>query len=414
MHEPPSLPSEHQDHLRQQAVGLAWKLLLLGLGYLVFAGLVYVFDRVGTAVDLGWLRMAGLLVDVVLLGALVLWLGARHHPAAGMLGPLLALLVVVLFFAYADWWMHGELASFWSLRNLRTVAVQTSTVAVAALGMTMIIISGGIDLSAGTALALCATVLAFFLDEKLGVAAAMIGCIGTGCVAGLINGGLISLLRVVPFIITLGTMTIYLGIAKYIAKETTVRPPLDEVPAWLPALVTPRPSPEWLAWPLLPNFASGVWLALGLAVVLAMMLHATVLGRHIFALGSNELTARLCGINVPWTKTAVYTLAGVFVGVAGMYQFARLSTGNPISGVGLELKIIAAVVIGGGSLSGGRGSVVGTLTGAAIMLVIASGCTALGLKNPMQDIIIGAIIVAAVTVDQFRQGRFSGGASEGA
>jgi ribose transport system permease protein len=379
------------------------------VGYVIFAGLIWLFDRLGSDLELGWLRMAGLFVDAILLTVVVVYLGRRAHPAASMVGPLLALLVVILFFSYADWWMHGERASFWSLRNLRTIAVQTSTVAVAALGMTMIIISGGIDLSAGTTLALCATVLAYCLDEKLGIATAMIACVVTGCLAGMMNGGLISLLRVVPFIITLGTMTIYLGLAKYIAKETTVRPPLDEIPAWLPALVTPRPHWEWLVRPLVPNFASGVWLALVLALLLGAMLHLTVFGRHIFALGSNESTARLCGINVSLTKTAVYALAGLFVGVAGMYQFARLSTGNPTSGIGLELKIIAAVVIGGGSLSGGRGSVVGTLTGAAIMLVIASGCTALGLRNPMQDIIIGVIIVAAVALDQLRQGRFLDG-----
>ena len=152
----------------------------------------------------------------------------------------------------------------------------------------------------------------------------------------------------------------------------------------------------------MPNFGWGVWLTLGLAILLAALLHLTVFGRHVFAIGSNQRAAQLCGINVGRTKVLVYALAGLFTGIAGMYLFARLSSGTPTSGVGMELKIIAAVVIGGGSLSGGRGSVVGTLTGAAIMQVIASGSTALGLHNPTQDIIIGAIIVAAVTLDQLR------------
>ena len=220
---------------------------------------------------------------------------------------------------------------------------------------------------------------------------------------------LISYLRVVPFIITLGTMTVFLGVAKIVAQETTVRPPLAAVPDWLPAMVKPVPSRELARVPAAAELRLGVWLAILLAILLACLLHFSVFGRHVFALGSNEATARLCGINVPLTRIAVYTLAGAFVGIAGVYQFSRLSSGNPTSGIGLELKIIAAVVIGGGSLSGGRGSVVGTLTGAAIMLVIASGCTALGLRNPVQDMIIGAIIIAAVTLDQFRQGRLARG-----
>jgi len=332
---------------------------------------------------------------------------------AATLGPLLALVAVVAVFAIADEFYSKE-PTFLSVRNLRTIAVQASTVAVAALGMTMIIIAGGIDLSAGTALALSATVIAYCLRENYGPAVAVAAGLATGGLAGLINGALVSLLRVVPFIVTLGTMTIYLGIGKMVADDKTVRPLPAQVPEWIPSLVTPRPSPEWLLnWDTgigtlqIPNFASGVWLALGLSAALAAVLRYTVFGRYVFALGSNEATARLCGINVTRTKTLVYALAGVFVGTAGLYQFARLQTGSPTSGAGLELKIIAAVVIGGGSLSGGQGSVLGTLAGAAIMVVIASGCTILERPNNWQDIILGVIIVAAVTLDQFRQRRMA-------
>jgi ribose/xylose/arabinose/galactoside ABC-type transport system permease subunit len=150
-----------------------------------------------------------------------------------------------------------------------------------------------------------------------------------------------------------------------------------------------------------------VWLALALTIVTGCFLRYTVFGRHVFAVGSNEATARLCGVSVFWTKVSVYTLAGLFVGIAGVYQFAKLKSGDPTVGTGKELRIIAAVVIGGGSLSGGRGSVVGTLAGAAMMSVIESGCTMLGLSNPIQDIIIGAIVIGAVTLDHFRQGKLS-------
>jgi ribose/xylose/arabinose/galactoside ABC-type transport system permease subunit len=125
----------------------------------------------------------------------------------------------------------------------------------------------------------------------------------------------------------------------------------------------------------------------------------------VFALGSNEATVRLCGINVSRTRIAVYALGGLFAGIAGIYQFTALGQGDPMGGVGKELRIIAAVVVGGGSLSGGRGSVLGTLSGAAIMAVIDHGCTMLGIDDMYQDILIGAIIIAAVALDQYRQRR---------
>jgi ribose transport system permease protein len=285
-------------------------------------------------------------------------------------------------------------------QNARDIIVQSAPVAVAALGMTVIIIAAGIDLSAGTAAALCSVVLAYVLDARWGPFAALAACVATGCLCGLLNGTLVCALRLVPFIVTLGTMTIFVGIGKMLAAETTIKPNKELIPEWLRATVSPRvPEPSWL---LMPTCG---WLTLVLAVLLAVALKYTVFGRRVFAVGSNESTARLCGISVTWTKIAIYLLAGFFVGVAGILKFARLSIGEPMSGGGMELKIIAAVVIGGGSLSGGRGSVLGTLAGAAIMQVILSGCTMLGVRNPIQDIILGVIIVAAVALDQFRQRR---------
>ncbi len=318
------------------------------------------------------------------------------------LGPFLALIVVIGFFGVYDTWFGGG-GQFLSARNFRSVSVATATIAVAALGMTVVIIAGGIDLSAGTTVALSATIVAWCLKANWPAPLAAAAGILIACTAGLINGVLISTLRVVPFIVTLGTMTIYLGIAKIIARETTIRPDLNEqVPRWLADLLSARTEALWFGAP------AGIWLTLALSLALAAMLHLTVFGRYVYAIGSNESTARLCGVNVPWCKMTLYTLAGFFVGVAGIFQFARLSSGNPTSGTGLELRIIAAVVIGGGSLSGGRGAVLGTLTGAAIMEVIKSGCTQLGLHNPVQEIILGAIIVAAVTLDQVRQRRSAG------
>jgi ribose transport system permease protein len=317
---------------------------------------------------------------------------------ASQFGPLLALVVVFCFFAVVDAFQPGG-GRFLSLRNLQAMLISSAPVVTAALGMTVIIIAGGIDLSAGTAVALSATVLAWVLIQGGSITLALASCLVTGCAAGAVNGIMVSALRVAPFIVTLGTMTAYLGAAKLVADETTVRPPLDTVPAWMNGLAMPSPDPAWLL------VAPGVWLMLILAAIVSVILRYTVFGRHVFALGSNEQTARLCGLNVPALKIAIYTVSGLFIGLAGVYQFAKLKVGSPVSGVGLELKVIAAVVIGGASLSGGRGTVLGTLAGALLMQTIVSGSTQLGLSNPVQDIILGIIIVAAVTLDQIRQRR---------
>jgi len=353
------------------------------------------------------------------------------------LGPALALVAVYLLFAALEV-AHNHRANiqkpavFLTADNLRTIVAASAVTGICALGMTIVIVSGGIDLSVGTGVALCATVLACALVKDVDPWLAVILTLGTGCALGAVNGITISGLRVVPFIVTLGTMTAYLGAAKMLADNVahaqTVRPKVidvgspnyadNQVPEWLKVFTSTRekalwPDDDWFPAAVGPavewvRFPVGVWLGLLLSLIVAAVLRYTVFGRYVFALGSNEATARLCGINVPGVRIAVYTLAGLFVGLAGLYQFSRLTSGNPTSGVGIELKVIAAVVIGGGSLSGGRGSILGTLAGAALMSVIASGCTQLGVSNSLQDVVLGVIIIAAVTLDQLRQRRFSG------
>lgn len=316
------------------------------------------------------------------------------------LGPLLALVVVTLGFAIADQvWGQGRFVEF---RNVRVVLVFAAPVAVAALGMTLIVMTGGIDLSAGTASMLCATVLACALNANFSIVPALILAVGTGAACGLLNGLFIGVLRIAPFIVTLGSMTIFVGIAKHLAGSSTVFVDTARIPQWLSKFTSTAP-PHWLGW--FPNIPSGVWFAMLSAIIVAVVLHLTVFGRHVQAVGSNEATARLCGVNVFATKVWVYALGGILFGIAGVYSFSLLRMANPTEGIGKELKFIAAVVIGGGSLSGGRGSVLGTLAGAAIMGVISSGCDQLGVKNATQDIIIGVIIIAAVTLDQLRSRR---------
>ena len=217
-----------------------------------------------------------------------------------------------------------------------------------------------------------------------------------GGLCGVVIGGLVTGLRLSPFIVTLGMWGGLRGAAKGLANETIVVAPVT----WLNDLLTALPPDR--TWALVP---AGVWLTIALAAVVAVLLRFTILGRHIVAVGSNEQTARLCGVEVTQTKLAVYTLASCLAAVAGVLQYAYLTVGDPTTASGMELDIIAAVVIGGGSLAGGQGSVFGTLVGAVIMTVVANGCTKLDLPNWVQEIVTGLIIVSAVALDRFRQPR---------
>jgi ribose/xylose/arabinose/galactoside ABC-type transport system permease subunit len=320
-------------------------------------------------------------------------------------GPFLGLVLITLLFAV----LTRESGLFLSVYNWRTIAVQTVIVATAALGMTIIMIAGGIDLSVGSTVALVTVCMALFVktleprlpeavrESKLLMPAALVLGVGLGGLCGSINGALIAGLRVVPFIITLGSYQVYRGLAKWLASSTTVYVPDDAKPWWFSRILKTEPVPQWLL------VAPGVWVLLGLSIVVALALRYTILGRYIYAVGSNESTARLCGINVPAIKIVVYTLGGVATGLAGVFQFVYLAAlGDPTTASGLELRVIAAVVIGGGSLSGGEGTVLGTLIGCLIMSVLDNGCVHAGIPNAAQDILIGIIIVVAVTLDRLR------------
>ncbi len=322
------------------------------------------------------------------------WLGARQREALNVFALCGGLLLIVAFFAIVA---HGMgIRGFMSMRNLRTVLVQTVSVGIAALGMTAVIISAGIDLSVGSVMALASVVTAYALQASWGPAAAACAGIITGGLCGLANGAMVTGLRIVPFIATLGMLGIARGLAKWLAGEQKI----DAPASWLgDHMLAKVPTPQWL---LLPP---GVWLMLLLAVAMAWMLRNTVLGRNTFAIGSNESAARLCGIRVKRTKLYIYSLMGMFAGLAGVMQFCRLTVGDPTTAVGAELEVIAAVVIGGGSLAGGEGSILGTLVGAFIMSVLRNGCNMTGVPNYVQEIIIGAVIVLAVALDQLRHRR---------
>lgn len=305
-------------------------------------------------------------------------------------GPLWGLIFVFALFAALS------PSSFTSFYNLKTILTQSVIVAVAALGMTFVIISRGIDLSVGSQVALGTVVAAVVMNMGgdvlggfwpfAGAFSGILACAAFGALAALF----ITRFNVAPFIVTLGTMQIARGAAKWIGNEQTVTTPEN----WLNSLMLIDPEPSWLL------FAPGIWVALLLLILSAIVLRYTIFGRYVYAIGSNEETARLCGVRVGRLKVIIYTLCGIFTGIAAIMQYSYLTIGDPTSAVGLELDIIAAVVIGGASLNGGEGTATGSFIGALIMAVLRNGCNMLGVPNFVQEIIIGAIIVGAVMIDQ--------------
>ncbi len=309
------------------------------------------------------------------------------------LGPLLGLVLVIAIFAV----LIGAPERYLSLKNLRTVLAQTVIVAIGAIGMTMIIISGGIDLSVGSSIALAGVITALGIQAGFSTVVALCAGILVGGFVGLVNGLAITRLRVVPFIATLGMLGVARGVAKGIAGSQTVNVP----ETWVNNLLLTVPKPDWLL------VAPGVWIAIVLAIIAAVVLRRTVFGRRVFALGSNEAAARACGIAINRLKIYIYALAGLLFGLAGVMQMSRLRQGDPTVAAGLELDIIAAVVIGGGSLSGGEGSILGSMIGALIMAFLRNGCQQMGWPNYIQEVIIGALIVIAVAVDRWRSSRMA-------
>ena len=289
---------------------------------------------------------------------------------------------------------------FLNADSLAQLAKDTSFVAIMAVGATMVIISGGIDLSVGSiyALASVTAALAFhhfgpegpaastspWLSVPLGIAT----CIGIGTLCGLLNGGMIVALRVHPFIITLGTMAIYRGIAFVITKGQSV----GSFPEAFRNLILYDLGRDLsvvpLAVMLLVTIVGGVFLSLMAA------------GRRVYAVGGNELASRYSGIRVERVKLAVYIISGLTAGIAALMAIGYYGAATSGDGRGYELNVIAAAVVGGASLSGGKGSALGACLGALIIQMINTGIVILGIDQNYSDIIIGAVVILAVLLDQ--------------
>jgi len=302
-------------------------------------------------------------------------------------GPLLCLLGLIGLFAVLN-------PRFVLPHNLRVIAMHSVEVALPALGMTFVVIAAGIDVSVGSVAALCAVAGAWLCRAGFDPVSAVLGAALLGALAGLTNGLLVTRLRIVPFLATLGTMGIARGAAKWLADNQKI----DADPGVLRDLVRIVPEPAWV------GVGYAVWMVLAVAGLLGLLLRRTVFGLHVIAVGSNPENARLCGVAVERTLMLVFGLCGLCAGLTGVvHSFGNLGAGVPTACPGLELRVIAAVVIGGGSLSGGEGSLIGAILGALLMSALANGCTMIHVPNHVQDILVGTIIVIAVAADRWRR-----------
>jgi ribose transport system permease protein len=300
---------------------------------------------------------------------------AHHARQFGTLGGLIGLSVIL-------WILTPH---FLTVSNLLNVAQQTSINAIIAVGLTFVIISGGIDLSVGSIVAFSGVVMASLLQRAVPVPVAIAAGLATGLGCGLINGVLITLGRLPPFIATLGLMSVARGGALLYTDGRPVSG-FGEGFRWLA-------TGELLYVPV-PVLVMG-----GVYMVAHFVLRRTPFGRYVFAIGGNEEAALLSGVRVCLHKTMVYGVCGLLSALAGAVLTARLNSAQPIAGINYELDAIAATVIGGTSLMGGQGSVVGTLIGALIMGVLRNGLNLLGVSSFVQQLVIGAVIILAVLVD---------------
>lgn len=280
---------------------------------------------------------------------------------------------------------------FFSVRTFQAVASQIPALLVASVGMTFLLIIGAIDLSVGSALALGGGILGVLLTQQgWPLPLALIACVGSVAALGALNAAVIIRWRLPPFIVTLGALEIARGAAYLVTNSQT---------QYIGARIEVIAEANLLGLPL-PFVLAVLVVAAG-----QVLLSRTVFGRHAIALGTNEEAVRLSGIDPRRIRLLVFLLAGVLTGLAAVIQTARLSAADPNAGIGFELQTIAAVVIGGTSLMGGRGSVVGSLFGVLIIAVLDTGLAQIGAQEPVKRLVTGAVIVAAVILDNYRQGR---------
>lgn len=298
-----------------------------------------------------------------------------------------SLIALIIFFSIAS-------GSFLQYSNIIGILLSTAVIGILALGATFVIITGGIDLSVGTVMTLSSVMIGVIVvDGGMPIWVGILGGILTGALCGLLSGFAIAKLNIPPFIATLAMMMIAKGLALVISSAAPIY--FNDHPSFTKiSLGSITPVIE------VPN---AILIFFIMAIIGGIILSKTILGRYNFAIGSNEEATKLSGVNVNFWKMSIYTLAGAFTGVAGVLMAARLNSAQPALGQGYELEAIAAVVIGGTSLSGGKGTIVGTVIGALIMSVLTNGLRIMSIPQEWQTVVVGLVIILAVYADTIRK-----------
>ncbi|KHL13177.1 ribose transport system permease protein [Mumia flava] len=313
-------------------------------------------------------------------------LGSRWKDRLQELLAFASLIVIFAFFSIAS-------SSFFTYNNVTNILFSTVVIGTLALGTTFVIITGGIDLSIGTGMALCAVMSGVFITQwDVPIALGVLMTLLFGGLIGFVNGFNVAVLGIPPFIATLAMMLVAQGLALVISGSAPIY--FTDDPGYV------RISTGNL---LGFDFPNAVLILLLATLVCAVLLNKTVLGRYTYSIGSNEEATALSGINVGKWKIIIYSFAGLFTGLAGVMISARLGSAQPATGMGYELQAIAAVVIGGTSLAGGKGTIVGTLVGALIISVINNGLQIMSIAQEWQNVILGLVILVAVYADQLRK-----------
>jgi ribose transport system permease protein len=302
-------------------------------------------------------------------------------------GVAMALVLIVIFFSLTA-------PYFATAENFLKIFVQIAINTVLASGMTFVILTGGIDLSVGSVLALCTVVGALIMTNQaipvvISVPLALLGCMGTGAACGLLNGFICEQWKIPSFIVTLGMLNMASGAARVVSNNSTITG-------------LPQPFVDFGNTIVAGVFPTIFLIALTVIAIGWFILKFTVFGRFIYAIGTNEEAVRLSGHSPRRYKIAAFTISGLTAGAAAIVYLLRLNVGSPIAGVGYELNAIAAVIIGGTSLAGGKGSIIGTLVGACILQVLSTGLQLFGVGDNFKPIVIGAVIVLALILDSYR------------